>query len=132
MFYRILLTALMLLVPLAGFTQSSNWLPTIDLNINPPFGTRLDLYTDEDGVHTLIHLSNQLNYCLFSCTGTFIRESVIDNFSESPMLSRMTGYGDKVYIVYKKGALIHIKQSTNAGVSWSNTNDIQFQKLQQQ
>lgn len=86
----------------------------------------MDLHVDKDGLHTIIHYSNQLNYCLFSPTGTPIRETIIDSFSELPQLSKIAGYGNNVYIVYKKGPAIHIKKSTDAGISWSNINDIQF------
>ncbi len=73
------LTALLVLMPVWGFSQSSNWNAAIELNVSASPGDRIDLYTDQDGNHVIIQYANQLNYCAFKPDGTFIHESVIDN-----------------------------------------------------
>ncbi|NIR67753.1 MAG: hypothetical protein GWN61_24410, partial [candidate division Zixibacteria bacterium] len=118
---RILFTALMLVVPLIGFSQSNNWLSTVDLNVSVSSSDHIDLYTDQEGNHVIVHKSNQLTYYLFSATGSQIRTSTIDNFSESPRLSRIIGHGENLYISYKKGSTIKTEKSTDSGATWSTT-----------
>jgi len=80
----------------------------------------LDIFSNNQGNHFVLHLDNQLLYRLHAYNGELIRYSTIDNFVENPRLSRITGYNDKVYIVYKKGGFIYAKKSNNAGQSWSS------------
>lgn len=80
----------------------------------------LDLYTNKDGNHYILHLDNQLVYRLYAYNGQLIRNTTIDNFSESPRLSRITGYVNNVYVIYKKGGYIYTKKSTDAGQNWSS------------
>jgi hypothetical protein len=122
MFYRFLLTVLVLLLPLLGFSQSSNWLSTIDLDVSVSSSDRIDLYTDKDGNHIIVQKSNQLVYYLFSATGSQVRTSTRDNnVSESPRLSRIVGREGKLYIIYKEGDKIKTQRSTDAGANWSTT-----------
>jgi hypothetical protein len=96
MLKRLIYSAIFMLLPFAVFSQSSNWLSTINLNVSVTYNDRVDLYTDTDGNHIIVQKSNQLVYYLFSPTGTLIRSSVRDNnVSEDPRLSRIVG---KCYI----------------------------------
>lgn len=70
MSYRSLLTVLMLLLSVVGFSQSSNWNSVIDLNVSVSNSDRIDLYTDKDGNHVIVQKSSQLVYYLFSATGS--------------------------------------------------------------
>lgn len=45
---------------------------------------------------------------------------MIDNFTEETKLSRVTGWQDKVYVIYKKGSYIYAKRSEDAGQTWTN------------
>jgi hypothetical protein len=88
----ILVVVLWLLLPVMAFSQSSNWLSTINLNVSVNSSDRIDLYTDVNGNHIIVQKSNQLVYYLFSPSGTLIRSSVRDNnVSEDPRLSRIVG-----------------------------------------
>ncbi len=69
MLHRFLLFALTLLFPIFGFSQSSDWLSTINLNVSVNSSDRIDLYTDKDGNHIIVQKSNQLVYYLFNPTG---------------------------------------------------------------
>lgn len=122
MSYRSLLTVLMLLLPIVGFSQSSNWNSAIDLNVSVNSSDRIDLYTDKDGNHVIVQKSNQLVYYLFSATGSQVRTSTRDNnVSEDPRLSRIVGWQGELYIIYKEGDKIKIQKSTDAGANWSTT-----------
>lgn len=119
---QLFLAAALLLIPLFVFSQSSNWLSSIDLNLSVNSGDRIDLYTDKDGNHIIVQKSNQLVYYLFSPTGTQIRTSVRDNdVSEYPRLSRIAGWEGKLYIIYKEGNKIKTQKSTDGGANWSTT-----------
>lgn len=119
---QLFLVAVLLLIPLFVFSQSSNWLSSIDLNVSVNSSDRLDLYTDKDGNHIIVQKSNQLVYYLFSATGTQIRTSVRDNnVSEYPRLSRIVGWEGKLYVIYKEGNRIKTQKSTDAGATWSTT-----------
>lgn len=102
---------------------SSSWNDIIDLNIDvisDEFADVMDLYVDRDGLHIIVQRSNQLDYYLFSPTGSQIRSLVIDNnVTEDPRLSKITGYEENVYIVYKENDRIKTRLSTDAGVTWS-------------
>lgn len=102
---------------------SSNWNDIIDLNvdvISDEFADVMDLYVDRDGLHIVVQRSNQLDYYLFSPTGSQIRSSVIDNnVTEDPRLSKIIGYEENVYIVYKENDRIKTRLSTDAGATWS-------------
>lgn len=76
-------------ITLTAYSQSSNWNSTINTNVTATSADRIDLYTDADGNHMILHKSNQLVYYLFSATGSQVRSSVIDNFTEDPRLSRI-------------------------------------------
>lgn len=115
------LGALLVLIPIGGFSQSSNWNSIIDLNVTVSSGDRIDLYTDRDGNHVIVHKSNQLVYYLFNAAGSQVRTSVRDNFTEDPRLSKIIGYAGNLYIVYKKGSFIKTQKSTNGGATWSTT-----------
>jgi hypothetical protein len=82
--------ALLLLIPIWGISQSTNWNSVIDLNVTVDNNARIDLYTDKDGNHVIVQKSNQLVYYFFSATGTQIRTSTRDNnIREDTSLSRM-------------------------------------------
>lgn len=122
MSYRSLLTVLMLLLPVVGFSQSSNWNSAVDLNVSVSSSDRIDLYTDKDGNHVIVQKSNQLVYYLFSATGSQVRTSTRDNnVNEDPKLSRIVGWQGKLYIIYKEGDKIKTQKSTDAGANWSTT-----------
>jgi hypothetical protein len=122
MSHRLLSVAVLLLIPLSVFSQSSNWNSTIDLEVSLDSEDRLGLHTDKDGNHIIVQESDQLVYYLFSATGTEIRTSVRDNnVSEEPRLSRIVGWEGKIYIIYKEGDKIKTQQSTDAGANWSTT-----------
>jgi hypothetical protein len=76
---RLIFSAIFMLLPFAVFSQSSNWLSTINLNVSVNSTDRIDLYTDVEGNHVIVQKSNQLVYYLFNPTGTLIRSSVRDN-----------------------------------------------------
>jgi hypothetical protein len=115
---------LLLFISVAAYAQSSNWNNAIDLNVTVNSADRIDLYTDADGNHVIVRKSNQLVYYLFSATGSQIRSSVIDNFSENPRLSRIAGWEGNVYISYKKSGTILTQKSTDAGANWDDLQDI--------
>jgi len=113
---------LFFLLLLSSMLFSQTWQNTMTLNTGLTIveDDRIDLYTNQDGNHILIHQENQLYYYLYTYNGLHVRHTVIDNFTEEPKLSRVTGWEDKVYIIYKKGYYIYAKRSENAGQSWTN------------
>lgn len=72
---------------------SSNWNDIIDLNVNvicDQFADVMDLYVNRDGLHIIVQRSNQLDYYLFSATGSQVRTSTRNNnVSEDPRLSKI-------------------------------------------
>lgn len=105
------------------FVISQTWKNEIELctwGLSVGSDDMLDLYTNKNGNHYILHLDNQLVYRLYAYNGQLIRNITIDNFSESSRLSRITGYGNNVYIIYKKGGYIYTKRSTDAGQNWSS------------
>jgi len=99
---RFYFVVLILLISLAGFSQSGNWNSTIDLEVSLDSQDRLGLHTDKDGNHIIVQESDQLVYYLFSATGTEIRTSVRDNnVSEEPRLSRIVGWEGKILFTRK-------------------------------
>ena len=102
---------------------SQSWKNEIELStwgLSVGSDDNLDIFSNRQGNHYILHLNNQLYYRLYAYDGELIRYTTIDNFSENPRLSRITGYNDKVYVVYKKGGYIYTKKSINAGQSWSS------------
>jgi hypothetical protein len=120
--YKILFFLLMF----SSVLFSQTWQNTLTLNTGLTIdqNDRIDLYTNQDGNHIIIHKSNQLYYYLYTYNGLHVRHTVIDNFTELPKLSRVTGWEDKVYVIYKKGSDIYCKRSENAGQSWTNITPI--------
>lgn len=116
--------ALLLLIPIWGISQSTNWNSVIDLNVIVDSDARIDLYTDTDGNHVIVQKSDQLLYYLFSATGSQVRTSTRDSdVSEDPRLSKIMGYEGKIYIVYKEGDYIKTQKSSDAGANWSTDID---------
>ena len=110
---------LFVLTPFLIFAQT--WRSTIDLNISVDYGDRIDLYTNVDGNHILLHEGSQIKYYLFSYNGSQVRSSTgVSSINENTRLAKLNGYQDTVYVSYKNGGYIYTKRSTNAGQSWSN------------
>ncbi|TVM01980.1 MAG: hypothetical protein CV087_10145 [Candidatus Brocadia sp. WS118] len=126
-----LVVVFLVLIPMSGFSQSSNWLSTVNLNISVSSSDRIDLYTDKDGNHIIVQKSDQLIYYLFSATGTQIRTSVRDNnVSEDPRLSKIVGREGKLFIIYKEDDKIKTQKSTDAGTNWSTISELTLNNSQ--
>ncbi len=119
--YIFSITLSAILLSFGVFGQGNSWNSVIDLNVAANSSDRVDLYADSYGIHIVFHKSNQLVYYLFSVDGTQIRTSVRDNFTESVRLSRIFGFGENLYIVYKKSSAIYTQKSTNGGQNWSTS-----------
>ncbi len=113
---------LFLLMTAVCVVTAQTWQNTITLSpeITLYAGDRIDLFTNQDGNHIIVQQSSQLRYFLFTYNGQLVRSSVIDNVNESPHLSCVTGWNNKVYVIYKKGSYIYAKRTENAGQSWTS------------
>lgn len=105
---------------------SQTWNSTLTLNtssLNYSSSDMIDTYTNSDGIHIIVHQSSKIHHYLYDNAGLHIRHSERASFTESPRRSRITGYDDKLYIVYKRGDYIYTQKSTNGGSSWSTSID---------
>ena len=50
----------LLLVPFLSVSQT--WLSSVDLNLTVNSEDRIDIYTNKDGNHIILHTSSQLKY----------------------------------------------------------------------
>ena len=113
----------LLLTSFFAFGQGTNWRPTIDLQANMDIDDRIDLYVNQHGLHVIIQNANNLVYCLFDpVTGELLQDQIRDdNVTEDPRISRIVGFGNSVYIIYKEGNRIKTQRSTDGGATWSTS-----------
>jgi hypothetical protein len=117
---------LILIVLLPFLANSQTWLSDIDLNVSvTPSLDKIDLFTNRDGNHVLLHKGDEVVYYLFSYNGSQVRSTTVaSSMNEDERLAKVTGNDENVYVVYKKGGYIYTKKSTNAGQSWNNMETI--------
>jgi len=110
------LGALLVLIPIGGFSQSSNWNSIIDLNVTVSSGDRIDLYTDRDGNHVIVHKSNQLVYYLFNAAGSQVRTSVEIILLKTPGSARLSAMQEICISFTKKAVSSKPKNPLTAGL----------------
>jgi hypothetical protein len=117
---KVLLLAVVLLLT-SSFLVAQTWNSSIDLNLAVDSGDRIDLYTNMDGNHILVHEGNQVKYYLYSYDGSAVRNStIVSSIDEDTRMAKITGYLDTLYISYQNGGYIYTKRSSDAGQNWSS------------
>lgn len=115
--YRILI--LFLLISTLGLAQS--WNNTVTTTINIPNLKTMDLFTNNDGNHLIVHNSYPNNYYiryyLLNSSGSVTRVCTLET-SSSASFPNIDGDNEIIYAVYKFGNYLRVRKSTNAGQSW--------------
>lgn len=118
----------MILLLFASYSSiGQTWKSSVDLDVEVGSGDRIDLFTNADGNHVLIHDGSSVVYRLFSYNGTAVRnQTITSSIDEDERLAKISGYNSYVYISYKDEDYIYTKRSTNAGQSWSSMESIEM------